>query len=320
MVHASGEAVPTQAVGQLSTALAAFADLLHRRWKLVLAVGAAVGLLGEILAWGSGWFYLVGMVMTGGLAVTISWRLSVALRASEQNAAELMEAYTDSLHELERRESGYRRRLHDARSTAVGIRAAVELMGPRPSGGPDHAARLRWSIQRELDRLQSLLDADEAEAMVDFDLAAALDPVVLAHRTLGTPIEVVAEPVVTHGRPHATSSVLDNLLRNAGLHAPGAHVQVRVSDNGSQAVVVVDDDGPGVPDEIADKVLLPGVRGGSSGVPGHGLGLHNASVTITEQSGRLWVGPRPGGGTRVRFTLPLAVEQPARDDKPRLAG
>ncbi len=68
--------------------------------------------------------------------------------------------------------------------------------------------------------------------------------------------------------------MLDNLLRNARVHAPGARVRVGVAAGGDgTARITVDDDGPGIPPEEREAVLGRGVRSRTAVAPGSGLGL-----------------------------------------------
>jgi signal transduction histidine kinase len=78
------------------------------------------------------------------------------------------------------------------------------------------------------------------------------------------------------------------------------------------ATVVVDDDGPGIPSEEREAVLLPRIRGSAATAAGNGLGLHIAATTMAEQAGTLRVTRHSGRGTRVIFALPVASAQPHR--------
>jgi signal transduction histidine kinase len=109
--------------------------------------------------------------------------------------------------------------------------------------------------------------------------------------------------------------VLDNLLANADRFAPaGTPITVKASqEEPGLATIRVIDTGPGVANEVRERVFERFVRGDSKGDQpqgGTGLGLaivkglveaHAGSVALEESS--------DGGGAVFRFTLPLAPEQ-----------
>lgn len=114
--------------------------------------------------------------------------------------------------------------------------------------------------------------------------------------------------------------VFINLLENAIRHTPEhSPITVTAWPDAGDVVVEVADRGPGVPHEASDQVFEKFVRVGASpryGPPhGAGLGLSICRGIITAHGGRIWVGPRPGGGAAFRFTLPLAgsLPRPARE-------
>ncbi len=106
--------------------------------------------------------------------------------------------------------------------------------------------------------------------------------------------------------------VLSNLIENAARHTlPGTAITVSAAIEGGQAIVEVQDDGPGVPKEALDRVFEPFFRGSSGGAPrGTGLGLAVARGLVEAHGGQISVRNRPEGGAVFRFTLP--IEQPAR--------
>jgi signal transduction histidine kinase len=158
----------------------------------------------------------------------------------------------------------------------------------------------------ELDRLQSLLDPNESEPITDFELGKALEPVLLAHRLDHEDIRCDIDPVVVRGRPHATAAVLDNILRNAHAHAPGATINIDTRADDASVTVRVGDNGPGIPRAECAAVLHPGVRGSTARGTGSGLGLHSAATTMAKQNGHLRIDRRRDGGTMVTFSLPVS--------------
>lgn len=101
--------------------------------------------------------------------------------------------------------------------------------------------------------------------------------------------------------------VLRNLVGNALAWSPrGGTVDVRVAGAPECVRLVVEDTGPGIPEELRHRVFEPFVSGrprrGERG--GYGLGLTICRSVVLEHGGRLWHEPREGGGTRFVAEFP----------------
>jgi signal transduction histidine kinase len=105
----------------------------------------------------------------------------------------------------------------------------------------------------------------------------------------------------------AVSDIASNLLVNA-LEASqrGGHVLVSATTNDGVGVLVVEDDGPGIPASAREKILQPFF---TTKAQGTGLGLAIVARRAAECGGQLdWQSPaRDGRGTRFAVTLPLEV-------------
>src|SRR5262249_15312454 len=106
--------------------------------------------------------------------------------------------------------------------------------------------------------------------------------------------------------------VLLNLLSNAmKFVADGGHVRVTLAREGDDAVVSVEDDGPGVPVHLRQAIFERFRRGGEEmawSFGGTGLGLGVAKELGECHLGRIEVGDGARGGARFRVTLPLVSE------------
>ena len=71
-------------------------------------------------------------------------------------------------------------------------------------------------------------------------------------------------------------------------------------------LLTVEDEGPGVADEVKDEIFEPFRRGplGESGPAGSGIGLSLVASFAQMHGGRAWVEDRPGGGALFRVLLP----------------
>ena len=122
-------------------------------------------------------------------------------------------------------------------------------------------------------------------------------------------IEVDASRCMVNVDPTKIERMVANLLANAARHTPpDARVWVRVepADDGG-ATIVVEDDGPGVPDELKQPIFEPFHRGpDATAMPGSGIGLSLVARFAEVHGGRAWVEDRPGGGASFRVFLPDA--------------
>ncbi|TPG56451.1 ATP-binding protein [Sphingomonas glacialis] len=112
-------------------------------------------------------------------------------------------------------------------------------------------------------------------------------------------------PVLISGDAERLLQVISNLASNAlRVTSAGGTVRIGVAqtDDG-QALVTVDDDGPGVPIAFRDRIFGRFERATHERGVGTGLGLAISREIITRHDGRIWFEDRPAGGTRFAFAL-----------------
>jgi two-component system sensor histidine kinase BaeS len=99
--------------------------------------------------------------------------------------------------------------------------------------------------------------------------------------------------------------VVGNLLANCARHCrPGDHVDVALVAERGDAVLVVADDGPGIPEADLPRVFDRYWRGGRADVPGSGLGLAVVREIVRASGGTITLTSE--AGTRVVVRLPHA--------------
>jgi signal transduction histidine kinase len=153
-------------------------------------------------------------------------------------------------------------------------------------------------------RLTSVADVVERAAASVSDLASGTDVAFTQH-------------VAEHGAcpledPAGLELAVSNLLRNAIQAAPGGLVALSASTPQEAVRIVVDDNGPGVPDAIRPRVFEPFFTTKPVG-QGTGLGLALARRMISEMGGVLDVETSPLGGARFTITVPAAAAPAAEE-------
>ncbi len=113
----------------------------------------------------------------------------------------------------------------------------------------------------------------------------------------------------------ASAEVANDILSNLVLNAieatpPGGHVRIAMQVAGSNCQVTVEDDGPGIPPALREKVLQPFF---TTKPRGTGLGLAIVQRRVEELGGTLeWWSPKENGvGTEFKITLPVAKDHGA---------
>jgi two-component system NtrC family sensor kinase len=147
----------------------------------------------------------------------------------------------------------------------------------------------------------------------------------LLNQQIQVEVDLPSEPVLVSGNTVNLQQVLMNLLINAE-HAIRSdrgrgHLWLRLAVGGGQAVIMVDDDGPGIPPELLSRVFDPFYTTKPEG-EGTGLGLSVSAGIVADHQGRISAVERPGGGARFVVELPLmeGVPKPSPEEPARQSG
>jgi signal transduction histidine kinase len=187
------------------------------------------------------------------------------------------------------------------------------------------AHRQGKQLQQLLDQLLAAARLDHGPRRLLMDAAALAEEAGhtarLAHPDHPITIEA-AGPLLVRVDPLAISRILGNLLDNAAAYSPPrAAIRLTARRDGGQALVAVQDQGPGIPLADRDRIFQRHVRlhpvaAGHSG--GLGLGLYIARRLATAHRGRLQLSHPPGArGARFELRLPLAAGTPCRGSSSR---
>jgi PAS domain S-box-containing protein len=179
---------------------------------------------------------------------------------------------------------------------------------------------------RKLDRLlKDLLDLDRLGRGIVEPQHRLTDVAELAGSTLDS-LDGLADRVVLRELHPSVAAVdgpkveriVENLLANAAKHTTDdRRIWLRVEPTDGGVLIAVEDDGPGVPEELRDAIFEPFRQGPTARphAPGTGVGLSLVARFAELHGGRAWVEPRRGGGASFRVFLPTQprVGDPADD-------
>jgi two-component system sensor histidine kinase ChvG len=216
---------------------------------------------------------------------------------------------------------------HEFRNPLAAIRSAAELA----EGAEDRSDRSRFhrSIIEDAERLGSITDGlrrlssaeggADPSARVPIDASAAASHACARARSrqelaggersleFGFSAEGAKAGPTLLMDPAALDIILDNLVDNAASFAR-SRVRVRLQAEDGAAVIHVEDDGPGVPEEHLGRVFdrfftwRPGEERGRH----TGLGLSLARALARAEGGEIKAARREGGGASFRLSLPIA--------------
>ncbi len=194
---------------------------------------------------------------------------------------------------------------HDLRTPLTRIKLQLALLGEDRQIG---------NIKSDVAEMESLVEeylafaaGEGTEAVVSADVAPILDEVVSSARRDGVDVDFRAPAgLVVQLRPNAFRRCLNNVISNAIRHAD--HVSVRASRTRDAVEIIVDDDGPGIPESAREDVFKPfyrieGSRNAATG--GTGLGLTIARDVIRGHGGDIRIETAPSGGVRARLRMPV---------------
>lgn len=252
-------------------------------------------------------------------------RGNLSVRADANRSDEfgdLAKAFNEMAHKTEQLLTAERRLLqdisHELRSPLARLEFAVELA--RTS--PDREGAIS-RIKRDVDRLSvlvgELLDVARTEgeslspALRNLSLDALLrnlaEDCSFEAEAKDCRIELQAEPSISmQGDPELLRRAIENILRNAIRHAPeGSTIHLRLQRKDQRALIEIQDQGPGIPEEALSQIFKPFFRvetdrNRNSG--GVGLGLAIAQRAVILHHGTLHA-ENSLPGLRVEIHLPL---------------
>jgi signal transduction histidine kinase len=238
-------------------------------------------------------------------------------RTLEGMLRELDAAHAETEQTLARQRQFVADASHELRTPLTSVLANLELLSESLHGEEADAARSALRSSRRMRRLVAdlllLARSDVGRivrrepcdlAQVVVEAAAELGPVSDEHE-----ISIDAQPVVVNASRDELHRLALNLIENALRHTP-AGTEIRVStsiDDRCRAQLVVEDDGPGVPDRLAGSLFERFVRGAGDRGGSFGLGLAIVRAVAESHGGSVALQPTHPGAQRpgARFVVIL---------------
>ena len=193
---------------------------------------------------------------------------------------------------------------HDLRTPLTAMRINLEFVEDK---------ELRDRLAENLNELQALTESvlsaargAGGETKRNIDLSALVE-------SLCADLDDLGEPVTWHAhkaaplkcRPDEIRRAVRNLVENAVAY--GHRAEVHIQDSPAAYEIVVEDEGPGIPDGEQDRVFEPFVRlesSRNSETGGTGLGLTLVKAIAQGHGGGVTLENREEGGLRARLSLP----------------
>ena len=213
---------------------------------------------------------------------------------------------------------------HELRTPLTAIRSVGEV-GLREAKGVQDYQEIVGSMLEEADRLsqvvETLLTLSRWESgrvqprADDVDLRALAQDVASQLSVLAEERDIAIDFAIDHSLPvatdavmarHAVSNVLDNAIKYT---REGGRIRIWSESSRDEHRLIIDDEGPGIPEDQRQRVLerfyrIDGSHSGRLG--GVGLGLAIVQWALTANGGRVRIGDSDAGGARVELCWPTA--------------
>jgi PAS domain S-box-containing protein len=201
---------------------------------------------------------------------------------------------------------------HEVRNPLAGIRGAIQILSRRMSEGQDRAVMSR--VVQRVDTLNAMTEDllvyarphDPEFAPVRLERVLGVAQRLLAgHGELGAAsVEITGPDVTLEADEEMLQGVFLNVFLNAAQAMKGqGMIRVGVRAGGQTVYVSIEDDGPGIPPDVRDRVFEPFFTTRHRGT---GLGLPIVRRDVEAHGGEVTITSPEAGGTQVTVSLPLA--------------
>jgi signal transduction histidine kinase len=281
---------------------------------LLFDYGVRLLIIGVAAWWGARWLAAPVRRLVGAshaLGASIGGQAPLPALDERRGTVEVREAarvFNDMARQLDAQFKGRGLLIaaisHDLRTPLTRMRMRLESMQHEPA-----AERCIADVREMNELIDSALEMFRGEGYAEpprstdvYALVQALGDDLVEQ---GHDVSVEGMPAIVPVQPAALRRALANLLANAVRYGERADVRVLRDETG--VTVLVEDSGPGIPQDQLDAVFEPFYRVDSSrsrSTGGTGLGLYIARDLVRRQGGRLALANRAEGGLRAAVFLP----------------
>ncbi|SLN75804.1 sensor histidine kinase [Oceanibacterium hippocampi] len=251
-----------------------------------------------------------------------SQALAAKSREAEHTAAQLRAA-NERLRSLDMQKDEFLSQVsHELRTPMTSVRSFAEILEQSPDLDADTRRRFAAIIQKESIRLTSLLDEIRDMSFLHEDADSVPLDDIDGEKVLDVAVEVAlaasggrrvafnwgqrAGPVLVRAHADRLSQVFINLISNAIKHNngpdPAIRIDSRVVDGAYE--VAIEDNGPGIPEGLRERVFERFFRHSAAG--GAGLGLPISLRIMQTFGGSIGLEPGRSSGARFIIRTPLA--------------
>jgi two-component system sensor histidine kinase KdpD len=310
---------------------------LGRRWGACMALAAGVaGLAAELEArmphpglvpyWNAGVRFVL-LIVLAMLLATLRESIDQQTRRVEEERG-----IADRLRDLNEMKNTLLHAVsHDLKGPLAAVLGSIGTLrrGQQLQLTAEQMAGLYEAIDvssRKMDRLvNDLLDLDRIDRedltpeRTFTDVGDLAKRVMRECEQLGAhPVRVEADAIKIEVDRSMVERIIENLLVNAARHTPiGTPVHINVRARSDSVVVIVEDEGPGIPHQLKESLFDPFRQGPGASGKGVGIGLSLVKRFAELHGGSAKVEDAPGGGARFVVILPGRLE--VKDNVPTRA-
>ena len=192
---------------------------------------------------------------------------------------------------------------HDLRTPLTRLKLQLEMLNQK---------EISKKMSKDIDEMESMLDdylqfaktqSQETTSKIDLKNIFNLIESELNNSNLKI---IIKENVELKGRPNALKRSFENIIQNGLIY--GTNVFVDINKSANRALITIEDDGPGIPEDQYKNVFKPFFRldkSRSLNQSGVGLGLAIVEDIVNSHGGNIQLGKSKLNGLQVKISLPF---------------
>ena len=192
---------------------------------------------------------------------------------------------------------------HDLRTPLTRLKLQLEMLNQK---------EITKKMSKDIDEMESMLDdylqfaktqSQETTSKIDLKNIFNLIESELNNSNLKI---IIKENVELKGRPNALKRSFENIIQNGLIY--GTNVFVDINKSANRALITIEDDGPGIPEDQYKNVFKPFFRldkSRSLNQSGVGLGLAIVEDIVNSHGGNIQLGKSKLNGLQVKISLPF---------------